>query len=60
MLFRDLTDWTVVEPNGAAPYRYNDHEIVRAFADYSVATFDFLLAHGVEDCRPGAGQFERT
>src|ERR1700686_759687 len=30
LLFRDLVDWTVVEPNGAAPYRYNDHEIVRA------------------------------
>jgi succinate dehydrogenase/fumarate reductase flavoprotein subunit len=46
-LFRDLTDWTVVEPNGAPPYRYNDHEIVRAFADHSVAAFEFLLAHGV-------------
>jgi succinate dehydrogenase/fumarate reductase flavoprotein subunit len=54
LLFRDLTDWSVVEPNGAAPYRYNDHEIVRAFADNSVATFDFLLAHGVKivDCAP--------
>jgi succinate dehydrogenase/fumarate reductase flavoprotein subunit len=48
LLFRDLTDWTVVEPNGAPPYRYNDHEIVRAFADSSIATFDFLLAHGVK------------
>jgi len=48
LLFRDLTDWTVVEPNGAAPYRYNDHEIVRAFADNSVAAFDFLVAHGVQ------------
>jgi succinate dehydrogenase/fumarate reductase flavoprotein subunit len=54
ILFRDLTDWSVVEPNGAAPYRYNDHEIVRAFSDNSVATFDFLLAHGVKivDCAP--------
>jgi len=54
LLFRDLTDWTVVEPNGAAPYRYNDHEIVRAFADNSVPAFDFLLAHGVKivDCAP--------
>jgi succinate dehydrogenase/fumarate reductase flavoprotein subunit len=48
ILFRDLTDWSVVEPNGAAPYRYNDHELVRAFADHSVAAFDFLLAHGVK------------
>jgi succinate dehydrogenase/fumarate reductase flavoprotein subunit len=45
--FRDLIDWTVVEPNGAAPYRYNDHEIARAFADNSVGAFEFLLAHGV-------------
>lgn len=54
LLFRDLTDWSVVEPNGAPPYRYNDHEIVRAFADNSVTTFDFLLAHGVKivDCTP--------
>jgi succinate dehydrogenase/fumarate reductase flavoprotein subunit len=48
LLFRDLIDWSVVEPNGAPPYRYNDHEIVRAFADNSVTAFDFLLAHGVK------------
>jgi succinate dehydrogenase/fumarate reductase flavoprotein subunit len=47
LLFRDLIDWTVVEPNGAPPYRYNDHEIARAFADNSLPAFDFLLAHGV-------------
>jgi len=48
LLFRDLIDWSVVEPNGAPPYRYNDHEIARAFADNSVAAFDFLLGHGVK------------
>ena len=47
-LFRDLIDWSVVEPNGAPPYRYNDHEITRAYADNAVAAFDFLLAHGVK------------
>ena len=47
-LFRDLTDWTVVEPNGAPPYRYNDHELARAFANNSVAAVDFLVAHGVK------------
>jgi succinate dehydrogenase/fumarate reductase flavoprotein subunit len=47
LLFRDLIDWSVVEPNGAPPYRYNDHEIARAFADNSVAALDFLVAHGV-------------
>jgi len=47
LFFRDLTDWSVVENNGFPPYRYNDREIIRAFADNSVAAFDFLLAHGV-------------
>jgi len=47
LLFRDLTDWSVVEPNGFPDYRYNDREIVRAFADNCVATDDWLVAHGV-------------
>ena len=47
LLFRDLTDWSVVEPNGFPDYRYNDHEIVRAFADNNVATYDWLVGHGV-------------
>ena len=47
LLFRDLTDWSVVQSNGAADYRYNDREIVRAFADNNVSTYDWLLEHGV-------------
>ncbi|MGH7032279.1 MAG: FAD-dependent oxidoreductase [Stellaceae bacterium] len=47
LLFKDLTDWSVVEPNGFPDYRYNDREIIRAFADGSAPTFEFLLAHGV-------------
>jgi succinate dehydrogenase/fumarate reductase flavoprotein subunit len=43
-----LTDWSVVETNGFPPYRYNDREIIRAFADNSVAALEFLLAHGVK------------
>jgi succinate dehydrogenase/fumarate reductase flavoprotein subunit len=48
LFFRDLTDWSVVETNGFPPYRYNDREIIRAFADNSVPAFEFLLAHGVK------------
>jgi succinate dehydrogenase/fumarate reductase flavoprotein subunit len=48
LFFQDLTDWSVVEPNGFPPYRYNDREIIRAFADNSVPAFEFLLAHGVK------------
>jgi hypothetical protein len=47
LLFRDLTDWSVVGPNGSADYRYNDREITRAFADNSAPTFEWLVAHGV-------------
>ena len=47
LLFRDLTDWSVVEPNGFPDYRYNDREIIRAFADNSAPTFELLVAHGV-------------
>ena len=35
LLFQDLTDWSVVEPNGFPDYRFNDREIIRAFADNS-------------------------
>ncbi len=37
----------MVGNNGFPDYRYNDREIVRAFADNSVATFEWLIAHGV-------------
>ncbi len=47
MLFADLTDWTVVEPNGFPDYRYNDKEVIRAFADNSAPTYEWLVAHGV-------------
>jgi succinate dehydrogenase/fumarate reductase flavoprotein subunit len=47
LLFSDLTDWSVVEPNGFPDYRYNDKEIIRAFADQSAPTFEWLVAHGV-------------
>jgi succinate dehydrogenase/fumarate reductase flavoprotein subunit len=47
LLFSDLTDWSVVQPNGFPDYRYNDREIIRAFADMNAATYDWLLAHGV-------------
>ena len=48
LVFQDLTDWSVVQPNGFPDYRYNDHEIIRAFADNSAPTFEFLVEHGVK------------
>jgi FAD binding domain len=47
LLFRELTDWSVVGPNGFPDYRYDDREIIRAFADNSAPTFEWLVAHGV-------------
>jgi succinate dehydrogenase/fumarate reductase flavoprotein subunit len=47
LVFQDLTDWTVVEPNGFPDYRFNDREIIRAFADNCAATYEFLVEHGV-------------
>jgi succinate dehydrogenase/fumarate reductase flavoprotein subunit len=47
LVFQDLTDWTVVEPTGFADYRFNDREVIRAFADNSAAAYEFLVEHGV-------------
>jgi succinate dehydrogenase/fumarate reductase flavoprotein subunit len=48
ILFKDLTDWSVGGgANGAAEYRFNDRDIVRAFADNNVFAYDFLVDHGL-------------
>jgi hypothetical protein len=47
ILYSDLTDWSIVEPNGFPDYRYNDKEVIRAFADESANTYEWLVAHGV-------------
>jgi hypothetical protein len=53
-MFRDLTDWSVVETNGMPEYRYNDRAIQRALADNSAVTYDFMVKNGVkfEDIPP--------
>jgi len=48
LLFKDLTDWSVVETNGMPEYRYNDRAIQRALADNEAATYDFLVENGVQ------------
>ncbi|MBM4298399.1 MAG: FAD-dependent oxidoreductase [Deltaproteobacteria bacterium] len=47
-VFSDLTDWSVVQPNGTPDFRYNDRAIMRAFADHCAVAFEFLLENGVE------------
>ncbi len=39
-MFHDLVAWH--------DYRFSDRELIRAFCDENVASFDFLLAHGVK------------
>ncbi|HEX2928584.1 MAG TPA: FAD-dependent oxidoreductase [Candidatus Binatia bacterium] len=48
VVFSDLTDWSIVQPNGSPDFRYNDRAVMRAFADHCAQTYEFLLANGVE------------
>jgi hypothetical protein len=41
-LFRDITDWSVIEDTGDATYRYNDPELHRAWADTAPEVRQFL------------------
>jgi succinate dehydrogenase/fumarate reductase flavoprotein subunit len=47
ILFKDLTDWSVVETNGMPEYRHNDRGVQRALADHEAAAYEFLLENGV-------------
>ena len=46
-LFRDHTDWSVMDGAAQAPYRYNERELHRAYADNCYATREFLMANYV-------------
>ena len=42
-LFRDHTDWSVMDAAAQAPYRYNERELHRAYADNCGAVRTFLM-----------------
>ena len=46
-LFRDHTDWSVMDAAAQAPYRYNERDLHRAYADNCYATREFLMANYV-------------
>jgi len=46
-LFRDHTDWSVMDSAAQAPYRYNERELHRAYADNCGATRTFLMQNYV-------------
>src|SRR5690606_32012080 len=43
LLFTDMTDWSVLDPQAQAPYRYNERPLHRAWADNCSAVRTFLL-----------------
>ena len=51
LLFTDITDWSVVDPKAQSPYRYNDRELVRAWAENCPATRQFLIDNSVRFTR---------
>src|SRR6185312_8583479 len=51
LLFRDQTDWSVVNTGGRAPYRYNNREVMRAWADNVAPVRQFLLDNYVKFTR---------
>ncbi|GLQ56116.1 FAD-dependent oxidoreductase [Devosia nitrariae] len=51
LLFRDMTDWSVVDPAAQAPYRYNERPLHRAWADNCPAVRTFLLDNHVRMAR---------
>jgi hypothetical protein len=43
LLFKDVTDWSVLNRRGETPYRYNERELMRAWAENCPATRQFLI-----------------
>ena len=50
-LFTDITDWSIVDPKGQSPYRYNERELARAWAENCPATRQFLIDNYVRFSR---------
>lgn len=50
-LFRDITDWSVLDVGAQAPYRYNERELHRAWADNCYGTRQFLIDNYVRFSR---------
>lgn len=46
-LFRDHVDWSIVDGAAQAPYRYNERDLHRAYADNCYATRLFLMENYV-------------
>ncbi len=51
LLFEDLSDWSIVDRGGHSPYRFNEREVVRAWAENCPATRQFLMDNHVRFAR---------
>ena len=51
LLFTDLTDWSVLDTKGQSPYRYNERELARSWAENCPATRQFLIDNYVRFTR---------
>lgn len=43
LLFRDVTDWSIVDGKAQSPYRYNERDMMRAWAENCPPTRQFLM-----------------
>lgn len=51
LLFTDVTDWSVVDGKAQSPYRYNEREMMRAWAENCPPTRQFLMDNYVRFTR---------
>ena len=51
LLFTDVTDWSIVDRKAQSPYRYNERELARAWAENCPATRQFLTDNYVRFAR---------
>jgi hypothetical protein len=51
LLFTDMTDWSIVDAAGQNPFRYNERDLARAWAENCPPTRQFLLDNYVRFSR---------
>jgi hypothetical protein len=51
LLFTDVTDWSIVDGKAQSPYRYNEREMMRSWAENCPPTRDFLIDNYVRFTR---------
>ena len=55
LLFTDLNDWSVLDTKAQSPYRYNERDVARSWAENCPATRQFLIDNYVRFARVSGG-----